>query len=71
MLGLASFFGVTVLKEKLQVDDALDVTVVHGLTGIIGSFAIGIAVRVLRMSFFLQSLTFLSCRPRENTTLTV
>jgi Amt family ammonium transporter len=43
VLGLASFFAVPLLKEKLHVDDALDVTVVHGLTGIIGSFAIGIA----------------------------
>lgn len=43
MLGLASFFGVPILKDRLKVDDALDVSVVHGLTGLIGSFAIGVA----------------------------
>jgi len=41
ILGVASFFGV-VLKQKFEFDDALDVTLVHGLTGIIGSLSNGI-----------------------------
>jgi len=40
-LGIVSYFGGIILKEKLKVDDALDVAVVHGLTGIIGSIATG------------------------------
>eukprot|EP01132_Coremiostelium_polycephalum_P004192 gene4192-5247_t len=41
VLGLASYFSVMLLKHKLHIDDALDVSSVHGLTGIIGSLAIG------------------------------
>ncbi|KAM9982074.1 hypothetical protein ACTFIY_004377 [Dictyostelium cf. discoideum] len=40
-LGLASYYSVVLLKHKLHIDDALDVSSVHGLTGIIGSLAIG------------------------------
>jgi len=43
ILGFATYFGVKVLKDVLHVDDALDVTVVHGLTGIIGSIMVGFA----------------------------
>eukprot|EP01128_Nolandella_sp_AFSM9_P003431 TRINITY_DN1477_c0_g1_i1.p1 TRINITY_DN1477_c0_g1~~TRINITY_DN1477_c0_g1_i1.p1 ORF type:complete len:509 (+),score=115.96 TRINITY_DN1477_c0_g1_i1:157-1527(+) len=39
--GVTSFFGVILLKEKLKIDDALDVCVVHGFTGLLGSLAIG------------------------------
>lgn len=35
--------SVILLKHKLHVDDALDVSSVHGLTGIIGSIFIGFA----------------------------
>jgi len=41
VLGLASYFSVVLLKHKLHIDDALDVSSVHGLTGIIGAIAIG------------------------------
>ncbi|KYQ99652.1 ammonium transporter [Tieghemostelium lacteum] len=41
VLGLASYLSVYLLKHKLHIDDALDVSSVHGLTGIIGSLAIG------------------------------
>jgi len=41
IFGFVSYIGVYVLKEKLLVDDALDVTIIHGLTGIIGSLAVG------------------------------
>jgi Amt family ammonium transporter len=40
--GVICFFAVEVLKEKIQVDDALDVFAVHGVGGIWGSLATGI-----------------------------
>ncbi len=45
ILGLASFYGVRLLRFKLHIDDALDVSSVHGITGIIGSLAIGFATQ--------------------------
>ncbi len=41
-IGIASYSGVVLFKEKLKIDDALDVSSVHGVAGIIGSLAIGI-----------------------------
>jgi len=41
ILGVASYFSCILVKQKLRIDDALDVSSVHGLTGIIGSVAIG------------------------------
>src|ERR687884_1065584 len=41
-LGLASYYAILLLKEHWKIDDALDVSSVHGITGIIGSIAIGI-----------------------------
>ncbi|MFB5610519.1 MAG: ammonium transporter [Nitrosopumilaceae archaeon] len=41
-IGLASYYGVVLFKEKLRIDDALDVSSVHGVAGIIGSLSIGI-----------------------------
>ncbi|EGC31727.1 ammonium transport protein A [Dictyostelium purpureum] len=40
-LGLSSYYSVVLLKHKLHIDDALDVSSVHGLTGIVGALAIG------------------------------
>ncbi|GAM24906.1 hypothetical protein SAMD00019534_080810, partial [Acytostelium subglobosum LB1] len=40
-LGLASYISVYIMKHRLQVDDALDVGSIHGLTGMIGAIAIG------------------------------
>lgn len=42
LLGLSSYWSIWLLKHKLKIDDALDVSSVHGVTGIVGSFAIGI-----------------------------
>ena len=42
VLGFGSYYGIVLFKEKLKIDDALDVSSVHGVTGIIGSLAIGI-----------------------------
>ena len=42
VLGFASYYGILLLKERLKIDDALDVSSVHGITGIVGSLAIGI-----------------------------
>ena len=41
-IGFASYAGIVVFKERLKIDDALDVSSVHGVAGIIGSLAIGI-----------------------------
>jgi len=41
-IGIASYMGVLFLKEKLKIDDALDVSSVHGIAGIVGALAIGI-----------------------------
>ena len=40
-MGLASFFGVKLIKGKFKVDDALDVSSVHGITGVVGSLCVG------------------------------
>ena len=41
-IGIISYSGVVLFKEKLKIDDALDVSSVHGVAGIVGSLAIGI-----------------------------
>ena len=41
-IGVISYSGVVLFKEKLHIDDALDVSSVHGVAGIVGSLAIGI-----------------------------
>ncbi len=41
-IGIASYLGVLFLKDRFKIDDALDVSSVHGIPGIIGSMAIGI-----------------------------
>ncbi len=41
-IGFASYAGIVVFKERLRIDDALDVSSVHGVAGIIGSLAVGI-----------------------------
>jgi Amt family ammonium transporter len=41
ILGLASYFSIILFKIKLRIDDALDVSSVHGMTGIVGSLSIG------------------------------
>jgi ammonia channel protein AmtB len=42
VVGLASACAAPTLKHSLRVDDALEVSVVHGLTGLLGSLAVGI-----------------------------
>lgn len=41
-IGVASYCGVVLIKERFKIDDALDVSSVHGIAGIIGALAIGI-----------------------------
>jgi len=41
LLGLSSYGAVYILKHKLRIDDALDVSSVHGITGVVGALAIG------------------------------
>ena len=41
-IGIASYSTIVIFKEKLKIDDALDVSSVHGTAGIIGALAIGI-----------------------------
>ncbi len=47
MLGFASYYAILLLKEHLKIDDALDVSSVHGVTGIVGSLAIGLIASTL------------------------
>ena len=35
------------IKERLKIDDALDVSSVHGITGIVGSIAIGLVATTI------------------------
>eukprot|EP00026_Physarum_polycephalum_P007050 Phypoly_transcript_07103.p1 GENE.Phypoly_transcript_07103~~Phypoly_transcript_07103.p1 ORF type:complete len:456 (+),score=64.00 Phypoly_transcript_07103:64-1431(+) len=43
ILGIVSYYSVYLLKHKLRIDDALDVSSVHGVTGIVGSIFVGFA----------------------------
>eukprot|EP01102_Stenamoeba_stenopodia_P017791 TRINITY_DN642_c0_g1_i1.p1 TRINITY_DN642_c0_g1~~TRINITY_DN642_c0_g1_i1.p1 ORF type:complete len:504 (-),score=91.80 TRINITY_DN642_c0_g1_i1:166-1677(-) len=43
LLGVGSYYSLQLFKHKLRIDDALDVSSVHGVTGIIGSLSIGFA----------------------------
>jgi len=45
VLGVVSYFSLYILKHKLHLDDALDVSSVHGVTGAVGAFSIGIAAK--------------------------
>jgi Amt family ammonium transporter len=47
VLGFASYYSILFLKEHLKIDDALDVSSVHGVTGIVGSLAIGLVASSL------------------------
>lgn len=47
VLGLASYYAILLLKEHLKIDDALDVSSVHGVTGIVGALAIGLVASTL------------------------
>ena len=42
VVGLTSFYAITLIKERLKIDDALDVSSVYGVTGIIGTLFIGL-----------------------------
>ena len=41
-IGVFSYGGVVLIRDKLKIDDALDVSSVHGIAGIVGALAIGI-----------------------------
>jgi Amt family ammonium transporter len=43
VLGFSSFFSVDFIKFRCHVDDALDVSSVHGVPGVVGALAIGFA----------------------------
>ena len=43
IIGFGSYYAVKLFKGKLKIDDALDVSSVHGVTGLIGSLWIGVA----------------------------
>lgn len=42
ILGVSSYYSVHLMKHKLHIDDALDVSSVHGLTGALGSIFLGL-----------------------------
>ena len=41
LIGFGSYYGIELIKGHFKVDDALDVSSVHGIPGIIGALAIG------------------------------
>ena len=41
-IGVCSYGGVVLIRDRLKIDDALDVSSVHGIAGIVGALAIGI-----------------------------
>jgi ammonium transporter, Amt family len=47
VLGFASYYAILLLKEHWKIDDALDVSSVHGVTGIVGALAVGIIASTL------------------------
>ncbi|MEO9319851.1 MAG: ammonium transporter [Nitrososphaera sp.] len=47
VLGFVSYYSILLLKEHFKIDDALDVSSVHGMTGIVGSLAIGLVATQL------------------------
>jgi Amt family ammonium transporter len=47
VLGFASYYGMLLIKERLKIDDALDVSSVHGITGIVGSIAVGLVATTI------------------------
>ena len=46
-IGILSYGGVVLIRDKLKIDDALDVSSVHGIAGIVGALGIGIFASTL------------------------
>ena len=46
-IGVLSYGGVILIRDKLKIDDALDVSSVHGIAGIVGALGIGIFASTL------------------------
>ena len=46
-LGILSYGRVVLIRDKLKIDDALDVSSVHGIAGIVGALGIGIFASTL------------------------
>ena len=42
VIGIGSFLAIKLIKEKLKIDDVLDVSSVHGISGIVGTLAVGV-----------------------------
>lgn len=42
VFGVASFYSIVMMKHHLHIDDALDVSSVHGLTGVLGALGLGL-----------------------------
>mmetsp|Transcript_2779 Transcript_2779/g.9805 ORF Transcript_2779/g.9805 Transcript_2779/m.9805 type:complete len:543 (+) Transcript_2779:250-1878(+) len=41
IIAVSAYLGIILFKDKLRIDDALDVSSVHGVTGALGSIAVG------------------------------
>lgn len=46
VLGFGSYFSLELIRFRLHVDDALDVSSVHGVPGIIGALVTGLAGQI-------------------------
>ena len=45
--GVLSYGGVVLIRDRLKIDDALDVSSVHGVAGIVGALGIGVFASTL------------------------
>eukprot|EP00049_Salpingoeca_infusionum_P011348 m.196271 g.196271 ORF g.196271 m.196271 type:complete len:540 (-) comp14906_c0_seq1:363-1982(-) len=46
VLGVSSYYSIGLIKYRLHIDDALTVSSVHGLPGIVGALATGLAAQI-------------------------
>lgn len=58
VIGIASFLGIKLIKERKKIDDVLDVSSVHGVSGIVGTLAVGILATTAINSAGPSSLIF-------------
>jgi Amt family ammonium transporter len=60
-IGVLSYGGVVLIRDKLKIDDALDVSSVHGIAGIVGALGIGIFASTLINPSGVDGLLYGNC----------
>ena len=64
--GVICYFATTYLKQRMKIDDSLDVFPVHGVGGMVGTFLAGILVSA-NLGIFSGCLLYTSPSPRDRT----